>query len=564
MPRASEEITATGRKAASAGTTDNVEFGSNARGARPLDASSRPLDPVDALRRRSDIPTQLALAATLLTGALSLALPSPAGAAIGRIDGNPLDVYVDGIGGLQAIYDGETVGAFAAAPWEPLNPQLGRAGLEVSVFGDNVNALGATGMRIPVSGPTLTNGPQPGEQVLTSVYRLLDAQESRPPATEFPILQVREEVSYVNDPSPASGQQRVVVRYTFSAPSDAVYSQLTITPAVLGALILDRGPQGVGFFSAGTGGQSVGAGNGNVRSALVSSASSLWDRYQQGAPATVFESFAQTSGFDGTVAETLVDAAIGVSWDSLPPVAMGQPPVEVEVSWLLGRPTPIPPPPPPPAPPAPTPPAPFPAPPVIVPVADRSVLALPLGGRVLARLPGTGRYVDVTTLERLPLGTLVDTTDGRVRLTTAADRGSATQSAVFYGGTFRIGQRSVGGGRGKLVTVLTLSGPRPVCRQAKTKRSTRTRRAAPRPRARARKARKAGKPRRLWGNGRGRFSIRGQYSSATVRGTRWLVTDICGGTLTRVTQGVVRVEDFARGKTVTVKAGRSYLARPRR
>lgn len=464
-------------------------------------------------------------------------------------------MYVDGIGGLQAIYDGETAGAFSAAPWEPLNPQLGRAGLEVASTG-NVNTLGPTGMRVPISGPTLTTGAQPGEQVLTSVYRLLNAS--------MPMVEVREEVSYLGDPSPASGQQRVVVRYGFTSPSDAVQSLVTITPAVLGALIVDRGPQGVGFFSAGTGEQSVGAVNGSVRSALVSSTSSLWDRYQEGTPTAVFQSFAQTSGFDGTVSGTLADAAVGVSWDRLPAIGLGGPPVEIEVSWLLGRPSPIPAPPPPPEPPAPSPPTPTPPlppdsqPPAVVPVADRSVIGRPLRGRVLARLPGTGRYVDMTALQRLPLGTLVDATDGRVRLTTAADRGGATQSAVFYGGVFRVGQQSVTRGSGKLMTVLTLSGPRPVCRPAQ--------RAAPRsrPRARARQAKKAGKPRRLWGDGKGRFSIRGQYSSATVRGTRWLVTDRCDGTLTRVTRGVVRVEDFARRKTVTVKAGRSYLARPRR
>ena len=75
-------------------------------------------------------------------------------------------------------------------------------------------------------------------------------------------------------------------------------------------------------------------------------------------------------------------------------------------------------------------------------------------------------------------------------------------------------------------------------------------------------ARKA-KPRtrHLWGNGRGSFRTRGRYASATVRGTKWLVTDTCSGTLTVVRRGTVVVRDFVRRKNVTVRAGKRYLAR---
>jgi hypothetical protein len=46
-----------------------------------------------------------------------------------------------------------------------------------------------------------------------------------------------------------------------------------------------------------------------------------------------------------------------------------------------------------------------------------------------------------------------------------------------------------------------------------------------------------------------------------VRGTVFTVEDRCNGTLTRVSRGVVRVRDFRRGRTVTLHAGQSYLAR---
>ena len=69
------------------------------------------------------------------------------------------------------------------------------------------------------------------------------------------------------------------------------------------------------------------------------------------------------------------------------------------------------------------------------------------------------------------------------------------------------------------------------------------------------------KSRKLWGEGKGAFRTSGKYSSATVRGTKWVVTDSCTGTLTRVKQGVVVVRDFKKRRNVTVRAGKQYLAR---
>ena len=49
-----------------------------------------------------------------------------------------------------------------------------------------------------------------------------------------------------------------------------------------------------------------------------------------------------------------------------------------------------------------------------------------------------------------------------------------------------------------------------------------------------------------------------------MRGTIWDVTDRCDGTLTHVKRGTVIVRDFRRHKSVTVKTGKSYLAKTRR
>ena len=67
--------------------------------------------------------------------------------------------------------------------------------------------------------------------------------------------------------------------------------------------------------------------------------------------------------------------------------------------------------------------------------------------------------------------------------------------------------------------------------------------------------------RRLRSRVTGRFRTSGRYSAATVRGTDWVTTDRCDGTLTRVTRGTVIVRDFRRSRNITVRTGKSYLAR---
>ncbi len=67
--------------------------------------------------------------------------------------------------------------------------------------------------------------------------------------------------------------------------------------------------------------------------------------------------------------------------------------------------------------------------------------------------------------------------------------------------------------------------------------------------------------RQLWGNGSGHFRTRGRYAAATVRGTNWLTADRCDGTQVKVRRGVVAVLDIPLRKTVTVRAGKSYLAK---
>ena len=65
----------------------------------------------------------------------------------------------------------------------------------------------------------------------------------------------------------------------------------------------------------------------------------------------------------------------------------------------------------------------------------------------------------------------------------------------------------------------------------------------------------------VWGDGKGSFRTSGNYSSATVQGTKWLTADRCDGTYTQVAHGRVLVRDFRRHKTILLHTGQSYLAK---
>jgi hypothetical protein len=186
---------------------------------------------------------------------------------------------------------------------------------------------------------------------------------------------------------------------------------------------------------------------------------------------------------------------------------------------------------------------------VPAPVIGRTVVVAPGRGKVLVRRPGTTRFRRIDGAARVPVGSVVDSRDGRARLVSAVDASGRLQLGTFWGGRFKIRQRRAGNG----MTTLVLRGGSfagcPPHASDATAVASRRRRAV----------------RRLWARDRhGRFRTHGQNSVATARGTRWLTEDRCGGTLTRVRGGAVAVRDRARRRTVRVEAGQSYFARASR
>lgn len=214
------------------------------------------------------------------------------------------------------------------------------------------------------------------------------------------------------------------------------------------------------------------------------------------------------------------------------------------------------------------------------PVAGQSGNGSVKEGEILVRLPGTDQFVPLTGPLQLPLGTVVDATRGTVILLMSDGKGG-TYTGEFSGGIFTILEQKPGvlrafsGSQAKkkpkakkpkarrqtvLFTTLRLDGgdfdicsqPRMLSRDAAKKKP---------------KAKPGPKPktvRRLWGDSTGKFRTKGRHSAATVRGTRWLTSDRCDGTLTYVAQGgPVSVQDFVRGLTVELRKGQAYVARPR-
>ena len=179
------------------------------------------------------------------------------------------------------------------------------------------------------------------------------------------------------------------------------------------------------------------------------------------------------------------------------------------------------------------------------PVFAKTVRLAPVSGSVLIKIPGARDFIELRSAETVPIGTVIDTRNGTVRLTSATAPPTKFQTGDFFLGRFQvIQQRSLKG-----LTDLVI--------QDKLKRSACT--------AQGQQAQAAKLSARilglLRGKAKGHFRTRGHFAAATVRGTEWGVRDRCDGTLTVVTRGVVAVRDFTLHKTVIVKTGHTYLAK---
>ncbi|MDX6642906.1 MAG: hypothetical protein QOD76_868 [Solirubrobacteraceae bacterium] len=177
---------------------------------------------------------------------------------------------------------------------------------------------------------------------------------------------------------------------------------------------------------------------------------------------------------------------------------------------------------------------------------------VPVRGTVTYLLPnGRKRPITLLSAVQAPLGTIVDTSNGTARVISARNDAGKQQSADFYDGPFEVRQslnaRHAGVPRTGITDLYLRFGDFRDCDRADRKQIA------------AVMARK--KRRRLWGKGKGSYRTRGNYGSASVRGTWWFTKDVCDGTEFYVRQGVVTVRDNTRRRFVTLRAGRRYFAK---
>ena len=171
---------------------------------------------------------------------------------------------------------------------------------------------------------------------------------------------------------------------------------------------------------------------------------------------------------------------------------------------------------------------------------------LPVSGRIRIKLPGATQFVPVGTSIQVPFGTIVDATVGKVSVTTA-QAGGGTQVVSYYEGEFKLTQE-----RNGQVLATLIGGSFASCPRAKHHKHH----------GRSARAAKKRKPvRKLWAEGHGKYSTKGNYATGAALGTRWITEDLCGGTLIKVLLHRVFVTNLVNHRHFTITAGHSYLAR---
>jgi hypothetical protein len=475
-----------------------------------------------------------------------LALVPSAEAATVAIPGNPMTVYVSDVGRITAKHVRDEANVFYS-PQETDSPNAGfTLGFPTAV--GTIPAGTTFGPAGDADFIAATQGPVTGAGTAGSPYQVVTTYLASDGTTDA--ARITQTVGYI------SGQTRFSVGYLVENLSRV--SALPIRAGEYADLYL-ADDEGTGVFRAGpprfVGGRSADARVGGIEEVPTSP----WDRFEEDAYTTVRANLVNLAGtgLDNSVNPALVDNGVAVQWNrSLAPLGSAT----FATAWTfenIGRPRQLPP---------------APEPPVVdnsidaqlarlpAPAIGKAVNVAPVKGEVYVKLAATkssvsaaqakGRgFVPLSQARQIPVGSLLDTRKGVVRLVSAADARGGKQQADFNGGLFKTLQSRNGRG----LTELRMSSGKFSGCILRGKRSSVAQSARRRYRKRT--------VRRLRGNGSGRFRTRGRYSSATVRGTDWTVTDRCDGTLTRVKRGRVAVRDLRRKKTITLRAGKRYLAR---
>jgi hypothetical protein len=201
------------------------------------------------------------------------------------------------------------------------------------------------------------------------------------------------------------------------------------------------------------------------------------------------------------------------------------------------------------------------APPPGAPTLGRTFNISPVRGIVLVEVNGV--FQPLTQLRQFPKNTVIDALGGTLQLITAtggpggahdaAAKGKKhkvkTQTGTFGGAIFKVAQAHSGLATLSLVEDAFTGAPSySTCKKGKAADATTA-------------ALSSKTLQLLHSSAKGKFSTKGKYGAATVRGTKWTIADRCNGTLVHDQTGSVSVTDFVHHKTVILHAGQSYLAK---
>ena len=182
------------------------------------------------------------------------------------------------------------------------------------------------------------------------------------------------------------------------------------------------------------------------------------------------------------------------------------------------------------------------------PVLGKSEVVKPVSGKVFIRTR-SGQFIPLEAGTQIRTGTVIDALHGSLQLLAALGKGK-TDHGIFGGAVFRVTQSRNGLTTLSLVEGLFKGGPTyAICKAHDATDAT---------------IASSKTLQLLKASAHGKFSTKGRYSAATVRGTKWTVADRCDGTLTHVITDSVAVTDFVHHKTIILHAGQSYLARIRK
>jgi hypothetical protein len=201
------------------------------------------------------------------------------------------------------------------------------------------------------------------------------------------------------------------------------------------------------------------------------------------------------------------------------------------------------------------------------PILGQTFNLAPVSGVVLVKINGV--FVPLTQLTQIPQNVQINALHGTLQLITAgagpspardaAAKGKKhktkvkTQKGTFGGAIFKLNQAKRGAAKGLVTLTLVenafIGAPSyAVCKTHKAREASAA-------------ALSSKTLQTLRASAKGRFTTKGKYGSATVRGTKWSTADRCDGTLIHDVSDSVAVTHFVRHKTIVLDTGQSYLAK---